>query len=474
MKNILIPTNKSEGFIEEKLFALNVYFSKLNKKVNVYIAHPSSWQSGAKFRIEMYSNLNIRLFKNEAVTAEENLLFLVSRLEDEDLGWSMILGDDDFFSMELVKTINMNCEKDPSATRYAAISLENIFVNSKVDLSSFGSRVNLKNNPVISAKEHLLSYGLISISAGFSNWIIHITKDDIHTLQNLLNRHIKIYWHTFWIYVTIFEKNSRILRLNSPRMYYTTNQHDHEDGSHWPKYSKKMNVALNAPWGSNLLEMINQFLQFGIINEEEVRYIQETSNQGSKFLLGEFIVLKVISEISELLRRGDDNSALKLYKELTSFAYNCVVLPPPVLSLIFRLSPVTIKTRKSFKDVEAQVKYAISNFKRASNALIYHCELVRDAEHVYFSWRGKVYKGHLRCIQHFSGYEKVFLYENYSAHENDSTICVCRFNKELVKGNAEALQRMAEGLTDLKKFRSYRLYKSLPRSLRWLVRRLLV
>jgi hypothetical protein len=463
MLRIVIPTNKLLSVIREKLFALDIIAKNLNTKFKVHIQFNHSLNL-RNFRIT-YENLDITFDQTRPVviTAEENLLIALRNSVNFD-GWTWVLGDDDYFNFELVQKILEACKQSSLGETYSVISLNNNLFNEDKSPVFSDSRITNKNN-VISVQNFILLNGLISSSAGFSNWILYLTPKDIVEFEEILDRKIKIYWHLPWILSIAFKLNA-IRRIESPKLQYTLNAHDKDGSSNWTNYAEKVDISIHSPWGENLIDLIFSICIDGFFKQTEIKFITERDGYGYKYNLGEFITNKALIEILFYLDNSEIDKARALSGKLIMFAYRSNLFPGGILSELFKLVDVETLEKHHFKKRIETFLQLISRYKTEFGAFNYTWMVHWSNKSIVFDFSGCAIVVHRKCCLEIKHEDFISFYnQNLSEETLFAPLCFCD------QENSTNLTNNVNILNSVRGSKIYKMYKIFPASIRKQIRK---
>ena len=465
MLRIVIPTNKNISFILEKLFALEVIAKQLDSKFDVHVQfNKSIGNSHLETRYE-YLNVTINQTKPETITAEENLLVALKNSVKFDC-WTWILGDDDYFNIDLIRKIIDSCEISSFKQRYSVISLNNNLFNENHS-PVFSDSVITNENSILSVKDFIQLNGLISSSAGFSNWVLFLTPLNVLELDETLNRNTKIYWHLPWILSIAFQFDA-IKRIESPKLQYTLNTHDGDNSKHWTNYTDKVGIEKESPWGENLIDLVNFICLHKYFMQENIKFITERDSRGNKYNLGEFITLKTLNEILSLLEKRDMEKARFLSKKLVLFAYGSNLFPGTILAALFNLIDVETLEKRRFRKEKDIFLNLLSDFKSFFGSYNYTWIDYWSKDLLIFCYSGCEFAVHRRCFGSITYEDFIRSYfEIMSKETMQLSLCKCnQLDVGYISNNYDLEVK-------LRNSNVFKAYKRLPRLVRRQIRKII-
>lgn len=462
MFRILIPTNKEPLFLQEKLFAIN-HFANFNQ-VKIAIHIQSNGNLNATDLELDYTNIELTFAETlpKVITAEENLLIGLRNLSC-GYAWTWILGDDDYFDLNLFTQILATCAESPLGEKFNVINLNNnLYTNTRKPV--FSDKLITKNADVLSVEDFILANGVISSSAGFSNWLVYVSEAEIAEFEKFLQRQIRIYWHVPWI-LELASKMHGIRRIDTPLLDYSLNLHDTDESKHWRNYASQVSIKQDAPWGENLLDLITHLVNSKIINISNIKFITERDSHGKNYNLGEFIVYKTLNQITTLMHEKDTVEAEMLAFKLRNFAYSANLFPAPVAAELFRATVTSAVTAKEFNIRIKYFQQLIEIYKENFGNFTYGWNLYWRDNFVVINYRNNILKLHSKCLPLLS-FENIISLE-IDIQKQIHSICFCDDkNSDVYLINSIFQNRLRQS-------KLFMVYKKLPKFARKYIRTIL-
>jgi hypothetical protein len=378
---IIIPTRNRPNKLKKQLERLDTLAGLLQKngiELKIFIGDNSDSKFKYDKTTEFASEITCKNPPNILLTAEENLFFCI---QNSGTGWTWILGDDDPFSVLSAYEAFIDIFETGKSEEFDAVFFNSIKFSIGISSTSTTQAIFTSKSNQITDMNHLFqNFGIIGTTAGFSNWLMNIKKEDTELYATQLVAPCKIYAHVFFLISKL--RDASILVRSNPLVWYKLNDHDQDNSSHWNSYAQKANITQYYSWHLNILENIYELESKSILKPFFIHSMIEFDSKNHPFGLVDFLLGKFLKD----LELGGDKKLSK--DDVDRFLYlsrSMEIMPEFILELLETYSyEVTLRGKRKSKQLKRNLENSIKELKTMSSDLLWNSFLYESGDGFHF------------------------------------------------------------------------------------------